>query len=349
MVTVVNNAFWRLEPECGDDLTDLLESQVLTSPTELLAKVRRMDGIVLARWEPDEQHGRVHALGVVEQVDRGRSALVTWNRVQFTLHPSASGSTQWRTRPFFRFADQVAARYNLSDAFAQAFSSSNPDIRTTLKAKSETPNQAVTVQIPARARPSMDPKPDVKSPSPQCNRVAPDGTIFATPHRGMFMGNRTSPPRWLVCNLHFERNLREERKYTKLFFLDEAVALSAGHRPCNTCRRDRYRAYLAAVQAEIDVSGAAQLDALLDVARRASMSLLTLTSLPDGAVVALGEKDYRLIWRGAVHRWTPAGYVEPIPSADLETREATVLTPGPSLTALRNGYVCEVHASADLR
>lgn len=68
-----------------------------------------------------------------------------------------------------------------------------------------------------------------ESAVPQCNRVAPNGEIFATPARGLFMGNRTSPPRWLVCDLHFKRNLKESRKYTKLFFLDEAVALAAGH------------------------------------------------------------------------------------------------------------------------
>jgi len=185
-----------------------------------------------------------------------------------------------------------------------------------------------------------------ESHGPQCNRVAPNGEIFATPARGLFMGNRTSPPRWLVCDLHFERNLKEPRKYTKLFFLDEAVALAAGHRPCNTCRRDRYEAYLSAVKAEISVAGATELDALLNAARRAPGVRAPIASLPDGAFIALGEGDYRLKWRGALHRWTPAGYLDAVTLTDLARDDAGVLTPEPSLSALRNGYLPEVHPSS---
>ena len=160
------------------------------------------------------------------------------------------------------------------------------------------------------------------------------------------MGNRTSPPRWLVCDLHFKRDLKEPRKYTKLFFLDEAVALAAGHRPCNTCRRDRYQTYLAAVKTDIDVAGAAELDALLNAARSAGHTCSAIASLPDGACVALGEGDYRLKWSGALHRWTPAGYVDPVELVDLQMIEAMVLTPEPSLAALRNGYAAALHPSA---
>jgi hypothetical protein len=160
------------------------------------------------------------------------------------------------------------------------------------------------------------------------------------------MGNRTSPPRWLVCDLHFKRNLKEPRKYTKLFFLDEAVALAAGHRPCNTCRRDRYEAYLSAVRAEKGIRGAAELDALLNGARRAPSLHAPIASLPDGSFSALGDGDYRLKWRGALHRWTPAGYVDALTLTDLEVDEVTVLTPEPSLAALRSGYSPVVHPSA---
>jgi hypothetical protein len=160
------------------------------------------------------------------------------------------------------------------------------------------------------------------------------------------MGNRTTPPRWLVCDLHFKRNLKEPRKYTKLFFLDEAVALAAGHRPCNTCRRDRYEAYLSAVKAEISVAGATELDALLNAARRAPGLRAPIASLPAGAFIALGEGDYRLKWREALHRWTPAGYVGAVAPTDLARDDATVLTPEPSLSALRNGYSAVVHPTA---
>ena len=87
------------------------------------------------------------------------------------------------------------------------------------------------------------------------NRVLPTGDIVADPHRGMFTGNRGiihdpatktllkkrwSSPAWLVCVCEFEGRWREVmggRSWTELFFLDEAVALAAGHRPCFFCRR----------------------------------------------------------------------------------------------------------------
>jgi hypothetical protein len=149
----------------------------------------------------------------------------------------------------------------------------------------------------------------------------------------------------LVCDLHFKRNLKEPRKYTKLFFLDEAVALAAGHRPCNTCRRDRYEAYLSAVKAELNVASAADLDALLNSARRTTDFRAPIASLPDGAFIELGEDDYRLKWRGGLHRWSPAGYVDAVVPTDLSVDDAAVLTPELSLAALRNGYLPEVHPS----
>src|SRR5262245_27436707 len=94
---------------------------------------------------------------------------------------------------------------------------------------------------------------------PRPNRVTPFGDIIATPDRGTFMGNRGvlhddagriqrawQVKRWLVCVLAFKgrkrRGMRPGR-YTELFFLDEATALAAGHRPCAECRRQRYNAF----------------------------------------------------------------------------------------------------------
>src|SRR3954454_12205060 len=89
------------------------------------------------------------------------------------------------------------------------------------------------------------------------NRVTPDGTIFSTPARGTFMGNRGGAlhncnreivrqfigHRWITCLLEFkgrQRKVMSPGLYTELFFLDEAVAFAAGHRPCAECRRARY-------------------------------------------------------------------------------------------------------------
>src|SRR5437879_1969205 len=94
---------------------------------------------------------------------------------------------------------------------------------------------------------------------PRQNRVTPFGQIVATPERGDFMGNRgvihdrdgriRKPwrvKRWLICLLQFKgekRAVMTPGLYTELFFLDEATALAAGHRPCALCRRERYNAF----------------------------------------------------------------------------------------------------------
>src|SRR5690242_9881683 len=92
------------------------------------------------------------------------------------------------------------------------------------------------------------------------NRVDPYGTLFRTPARGTLMGNRGGvihnerreivrpykSRQWIACLLEFKgrhRIVMTPKRYTELFFLDEAVALSAGHRPCAECRRDRFRAF----------------------------------------------------------------------------------------------------------
>ncbi|HEX3456598.1 MAG TPA: hypothetical protein VHR97_01465, partial [Candidatus Baltobacteraceae bacterium] len=91
---------------------------------------------------------------------------------------------------------------------------------------------------------------------PLQNRVTPFGEVAALPGRGMLMGNRGvlhdddrrivrtwDVRRWIACVLEFRGRKREvmtPRRYTELFFLDEAAAFSAGHRPCAECRRADY-------------------------------------------------------------------------------------------------------------
>ena len=88
---------------------------------------------------------------------------------------------------------------------------------------------------------------------PKQNRVNPFGDLIATSARGTVMGNRgclhdtTDRPkrqyqtkRWIMCKLDFKGRHREPmppNQYTSLFFLDEATALAAGHRPCCECNR----------------------------------------------------------------------------------------------------------------
>jgi hypothetical protein len=95
------------------------------------------------------------------------------------------------------------------------------------------------------------------------NRVQPDGQILAIPARGTMTGNRGilhGPDRtlatkrwshkaWICCVLDWQgrkRDVMTGRYWTELFFLDEAVAMAAGHRPCGYCRRADYNQFLDA-------------------------------------------------------------------------------------------------------
>src|SRR5258706_13206689 len=77
----------------------------------------------------------------------------------------------------------------------------------------------------------------------------PFGEIVALSQRGMFTGNRGiihdpatktllnrcwATKTWLVCSCEYKgrrRAVMAGRSWTELFFLDEAVALAAGHSP----------------------------------------------------------------------------------------------------------------------
>jgi hypothetical protein len=106
---------------------------------------------------------------------------------------------------------------------------------------------------------------------PRRNRVDPWGDLHAVSARGLFTGNRgcivdereqvvrhhRSSTLWITCLIEFRDwrvPLARPNRWTPIFFLDDAVALAAGHRPCATCRRDLYRTYRDAVDV-ISISG----------------------------------------------------------------------------------------------
>jgi len=202
---------------------------------------------------------------------------------------------------------------------------------------------------------------------PLQNRVTPTGEIIATPHRGMFTGNRGiihdpatrtllrkrwSSPAWLTCVCEFRgwrRQVMGTRSWTELFFLDEATALAAGHRPCFFCRRDDANRFRAAWE---EGNGASHLrvrdiDAVLhrerlDHGRKRLHPLPTpWPDLPDGAMVQVTDQSY-LIARGRALLWSPAGYVEAGESVD----DAMLLTPPSTMRALLAGYRPLLHPSA---
>lgn len=198
---------------------------------------------------------------------------------------------------------------------------------------------------------------------PLQNRVSPGGEIFATTARGSFLGNRgilhaadkriirqSRSSMWLICQLEFngrKQELMHPKRYTQLFFLDEAVALAAGHRPCGECRRKNYHAYIEAAnaQSEDPILGASNLDKALNDSRRAPRTPSAIASLPDGVFISLGDNDFRLVWSGALHRWSAEGYVDRVAITDVGFMEAAVVTPVLTVEALRHGYPVTVHPS----
>jgi hypothetical protein len=202
---------------------------------------------------------------------------------------------------------------------------------------------------------------------PLQNRVDPSGLILVSPARGTFMGNRGGAlhnqdreivrqyanRRWIACVLEFRgrhRVVMSPGRYTELFFLDEAVALAAGHRPCAECRRERFNAFKAAWTRSGDQPDvlADEIDKELHPARidRRKGKITyqsSLNSLPDGCFVQIDGSSF-LVYGGALLLWSPAAYVEKRPRpSDLIVQ---VLTPEPIVRCIRQGYRPEIHKSA---
>ena len=164
---------------------------------------------------------------------------------------------------------------------------------------------------------------------PLQNRVTPFGDVVAISQRGLYIGNRGiihdpatktllgrrwTTKAWLVCVLDYKGRRRElmgGRSWTELFFLDEAVALAAGHRPCFFCRRADAQAFRAAWG---KVKGgkaplAPEIDAVLHEERldrgrkRVHAFSDPVAELPDGAVIVAAGEAYTISWRW--HHATP--------------------------------------------
>lgn len=199
---------------------------------------------------------------------------------------------------------------------------------------------------------------------PLPNGVDPWGRIHPTCRFAGWMGNRgvlhdergTIGKRWqhsswVICALHFKgrsrRPLMQPNRYTELFFLDEATALAAGHRPCGECRRSHYRALEAFLPTANSQS--ASMDGVLHRARiDHAGNRRTFASparvLPDGAMFERDSKAM-LVWKGRWLEWSPTGYATH-GSVDVDD-DVPVLTPEPLVQALRNGYRVQVHGSAE--
>jgi hypothetical protein len=204
---------------------------------------------------------------------------------------------------------------------------------------------------------------------PLQNRVTPFGDIVAIDLRGMFTGNRGiihdvasktllkrrwSNKAWITCSLYDRGRWREvmgQRSWTELFFLDEAVALAAGHRPCFACRRasaEAFRAAWAKSRAMSVPPSAPIMDSILhnerlDGRRKRIHPLpMPIAELPDGAVVVRDDVAFTMA-NGRAYRWSEQGYG----SAQRLSRAEGLLTPPSTLNAMRNGYRPLLHPAIE--
>lgn len=209
---------------------------------------------------------------------------------------------------------------------------------------------------------------------PLQNRVTPFGEIVAIPERGTFLGNRGILhdadrqlrrkwvlKRWLVCVLEFRgrnRTVMTPNRYTELFFLDEATALAAGHRPCAECRHARFIDFCMAWKAAHRGAAGSRRPSADEIDDRLHAERVNpdrskrshpgrLEELPDGVFVtvpAWGDAAW-LLWKDHIFKWSQGGYLERRPWP--KSLRVALLTPPATVAAIRAGYTPEVHASVD--
>ena len=193
---------------------------------------------------------------------------------------------------------------------------------------------------------------------PLQNRVTPLGELVADAARGLVYGNRGclhdaegrirrrwQVRRWIACRLVFKdwhrAPLLQPGKFTELFFLDEATALAAGHRPCALCRRDDYDRFAAFWRALHGDVGADAIDVRLHdervdaVSRGRRLHPAVLDDLPDGAMVRHGGAPH-LVLGTRLLRWEPAGYATGVPRPS--GVETMLVTPPSLVELLRAGW-----------
>ena len=206
---------------------------------------------------------------------------------------------------------------------------------------------------------------------PLQNRVDPEGQIIATEARGLVMGNRGGPlhteartlgrrrwvsKQWICCQLAFNgrrRQVMSPGRYTELFFLDEATALAAGHRPCFECRRQDFLWFASLWAKVVGIKGratAGAMDAVLQAERVGAGGAkrtyrARVGALPSGTFVRRDDKPH-LVLAGWLLQWSAEGYTGVIELPD--AGEVEVLTPRSTVAVLSAGYCPSLHPTTDV-
>jgi hypothetical protein len=198
------------------------------------------------------------------------------------------------------------------------------------------------------------------------NRVDPYGNIIRTSARGAWTGNRGilhddakqiryvfKLKAWITCVLEYKgrkRQVMSPGTWTELFFLDEATAFSAGHRPCFFCRHNdatRFKHYWLKGNPQYgfnEKTSIQEIDKILHKERLTKTKqkqtyTAAIDDLPNGTFISLETRAY-LVKDALLHEWSPFGYVNTIERP--ASGEVTVLTPLSVVNAFRAGYVPEM-------
>jgi hypothetical protein len=195
------------------------------------------------------------------------------------------------------------------------------------------------------------------------NRVDPNGNIIKTPARGAWMGNRGvihnldkeiirpfKLKAWISCLLQFKgwhRPVMAPNRYTELFFMDEATAFAAGHRPCAECRRDDFKKFKTLWikgNPEYQFNEKTRISEIDDIIHKeridSNYSKITyrenLHNLPNGAFVCYENEAY-LVKDAKLYCWSPSGYKNVIDPP--EAHQFEVLTPKSIVNTIQSGYL----------
>lgn len=194
------------------------------------------------------------------------------------------------------------------------------------------------------------------------NRVDPCGNIIATNARGLWLGNRGvihnsqreivrpfKHKAWIICQLQFKERKRiimAPERWTELFFLDEATALAAGHRPCFECRKEdarRFKSYWLQGNGDYGFDAKTSINAIdnvlhqerIDPKKNKVIHQRKRGDIPDGVFILLDNSPC-LVKDGMLHHWTPFGYDQRFNFPD--TPSFKILTPASIVNAIHAGY-----------
>jgi hypothetical protein len=205
------------------------------------------------------------------------------------------------------------------------------------------------------------------------NRVNPFSRLIATPERGAWTGNRGvihnaekkivrnhAIKAWICCVLDykdFRRQVMSPNRWTELFFLDEATAFAAGHRPCGFCRHPDFKRFknlwLLANGERCSLSIGSKMEAIdavihqerLDANGLQKTFKATLSDLPDGTFITFEDLNTPYLWQqNQLFAWSFIGYSKLLSFDNQQV--VTVLTPQSYVAVFKAGYVPQVHFSA---